>query len=391
MPLFVSRFTESAILIGLVPVLHTAGWQLPQLFIAGFVSRQERYKPLVLWFTIHERLPFLLMALIAWISPRISPQLVLMATFFALAWQGFGGGFTANPWQSMIARIIPSNQRGTFLGLQGSAVNIFFSFGAIISGLILVKYDSPLDFTLCFLIASGLLVFSFISVAFTVEQPGEKQLNFTSQINLYRNLIYVLKNDLNFSWFLVARIFTQFASMASAFYIIYIVRHFQINESTAGIMTAVLAGTQIAANPIMGWLGDRWGNRIILAFGAISLSLSALTAIFAPTIAWFYLVFFLLGINNVALWTIVMSFTMEFGSDSSLPTYIGLANTLVAPSAIVAPLLGGWLADLAGFKVTFGVSALFGLLTCLIYFILVKNPSKTDQDPTTLPEMPSLA
>jgi hypothetical protein len=45
--------------------------------------------------------------------------------------------------------------------------------------------------------------------------------------------------------------------MASAFYIIYLVRQFQVSESSH-LMTAVLAGSQIAANPILGWLGDRW-------------------------------------------------------------------------------------------------------------------------------------
>lgn len=374
-PLFISRFTDSAILIGLVPVLHTAGWQLPQLFIANYVSRQKFYKPLVLRFTLHERLPFLMMAVIAWISPRISPDLVLLGTFVALAWQGFGGGFTANPWQSMVARIIPSNQKGTFLGLQGSAVNILFSVGAVFSGIILVNYSSPLDFTLCFLIACFFMIFSYIAVALTVEKPGEDQPAFTSQINLIDSLITTLKNDANFSWFLIGRFLTQFATMASAFYIIYVVREFQISESTAGVMTAVLAGTQIIANPLLGWLGDRLGNRLMLVFGVTAATLSALMAFFASSIFWFYPVFILIGISNVAVWTIVMSITMEFGSDKELPTYIGLANTLVAPGAILAPLFGGWLADQAGYKTTFLVSAAFGVLTLLIYTVLMKNPA----------------
>jgi MFS family permease len=377
LPLFVSRFTDSAILIGLVPVLHSAGWQLPQLFIADYVSRQSMYKPLVLRFTIHERLPFLLLALVAWISPKISSSLVLLATFFALAWQGFGGGFTANPWQSMVARIIPANQRGTFLGLQGAAINVLFSVGAVVSGFILVSYDSPLDFTLCFLIASGLLVFSYISLALTVEEPGPEQPGFANQWRLLENLGSVLKKDRNFSWFLTGRLLTQFATMASAFYIIYTVRQFQINESTAGWMTAILSGTQIVANPILGWLGDRWGNRLMLTLGVLSVTLSAILALLAPTIAWFYLVFFLLGISNVAVWTIAMSITMEFGNENQLPTYIGLANTLVAPGAILAPLFGGWLADLAGFKVMFGVSAVFGLITTLIFLVPLKDPRKS--------------
>src|SRR5512137_2261834 len=64
-PLFVSQMTDSALLIGLIPAIHAVGWQLPQLFMAGAVSRLRRYKPMVMWLTIHERLPFLGLVLIA--------------------------------------------------------------------------------------------------------------------------------------------------------------------------------------------------------------------------------------------------------------------------------------------------------------------------------------
>jgi hypothetical protein len=57
-PLFVSTLTDSAILIGLIPAIHVVGWQLPQLFTAHRVAQQKRYKPMVMFFTIHERLPF---------------------------------------------------------------------------------------------------------------------------------------------------------------------------------------------------------------------------------------------------------------------------------------------------------------------------------------------
>jgi hypothetical protein len=117
-PLFISRFTDSAILIGLVPVLHTAGFQLPQLFTADLVSRQAQHKKLTLFFTVHERLPFLLMAGIAWISPHISPSWVL-GLFCDVGLAGFGR-FTANPGKAWLLNSSRRNN-GTFLGLQGSA------------------------------------------------------------------------------------------------------------------------------------------------------------------------------------------------------------------------------------------------------------------------------
>jgi MFS family permease len=89
-PLFVSTLTDSAILIGLIPAIHSVGWQLPQLLIANHVARQRRYLPMTLLMTVHERLPFLGMAAVAFFLPSLGPRLALL--FAMLIWQGLGGG-----------------------------------------------------------------------------------------------------------------------------------------------------------------------------------------------------------------------------------------------------------------------------------------------------------
>src|SRR4030067_3388810 len=76
-PLFVSQFTDSAILIGLIPAIHVVGWQLPQIFTAQWVSQQKRYKPMVMFFTINERLPFLGLAAVTWFIPHLRPKAAL--------------------------------------------------------------------------------------------------------------------------------------------------------------------------------------------------------------------------------------------------------------------------------------------------------------------------
>src|SRR5512146_893063 len=48
-PLFVNHLTSSALLIGLIPAIHNIGWQLPQLLMAGWMTRFRRYKALTLW------------------------------------------------------------------------------------------------------------------------------------------------------------------------------------------------------------------------------------------------------------------------------------------------------------------------------------------------------
>ena len=80
-PLFVSRMTNSALLIGLIPAIHAVGWQLPQLFMANSVSRLRRYKPMVMLMTINERLPYLGLALVAWFLVSLGVKAALILTF----------------------------------------------------------------------------------------------------------------------------------------------------------------------------------------------------------------------------------------------------------------------------------------------------------------------
>src|SRR5829696_2223242 len=169
LPLFVSSMTSSATLIGLVPAIHGAGWLLPQLFTAGHTSRLRRYKRTVLKMSIHERIPFLGFAMVALLLPKIGLQAGLVVTFLLLTWQGLGGGFTANPWTSMISKIIPPENRGTFFGVQASVANLFISSSAIAAGYVLHAYQPHLNFAICFFIAVLFFTISWFALAMTRE------------------------------------------------------------------------------------------------------------------------------------------------------------------------------------------------------------------------------
>ena len=374
LPLFVSTMTDSAILIGLIPAIHSVGWQLPQLLTADRVARQKRYKPMVLVMTIQERLPFLGLVAVAWFLPQIGNPLGIILTFGLLIWQGLGGGFTATAWQSLIGKIIPSDRRGTFYGAQSAAANLLASISALLAGYILENLPSPQDFALCFLLASVVMGISWYFLAQTREPESEPINLFSNQGAFWINLGVILKRDRNFRWFLVARMLSQMAVMAFAFYTVYAVRHHGMSEVGVGLMTGVLLGTQIAANPIMGWIGDRWSHRSVMEIGILSAVLSALLAWLAPSPGWFYLAFVMAGIANVANWTIGLAMILEFGNEPDRPAYIGLANTLVAPATFLAPLLGGWLADFAGYPAAFVTSAFGGLATLVVLQIFVRDP-----------------
>lgn len=373
-PLFVSQMTDSAILIGLIPAIHSVGWQLPQLLTASWVSRMKRYKPAVLMMTIHERIPFFGLAAVAWFFLGKNNSLALTLTFILLIWQGIGGGLTANPWQSMMAKIIPARHQGSFFGGQAALANLASSISAILAGLILSKLNSPQDFTWLFLLAGISLSISLGIIALTREPEDMEKVNHQKKDPFWLGTRTIWRRDGNFRGFLLSRVMMQFATMGYAFYIVYCTRYLDMDMLTAGVITSVLMVTQIAANPVMGWLGDRLGHHTMLKVGILASVFSGVLAWWATSLIWFYLVMFLAGISIVAVWTTSLTMSVQYGTEAHRPTYIGMANTLIAPATLLAPIFGGWLADAISYQTTFLASAGFGLVTLIILQAFVKNP-----------------
>jgi MFS family permease len=357
-----------------VPAIHSAGWLFPQLFTANYTARLRRFKRTVLLSTIHERIPFLGFALVALLLPRIGVQAGLIITFFFLTWQGLGGGFTANPWTSMISKIIPPDARGTFFGTQAAIANLLISVSAIGAGYLLNLYQSPFDFTICFLIACLFFTYSWFALSLTREPADHEKVIEESPLPFWHGAGRILKRDRNFNWFLSARFLSQFATMGFAFYIVYALRRFHMDAVTAGYLTATLTIAQTIANAGMGWLGDRVGHRLMVIIGAGTATLSSLLAWLAPSLAWFFPIFVLTGFSNVSIWTNGMTMTVDFSGEEERPFYIGLAQTLTAPATIIAPLIGGRIADTQGFVSTFAWSAILSVVVLIILIFFVKEP-----------------
>jgi MFS family permease len=373
-PLFVSHLTHSALLIGLVPAIHNIGWQLPQLMTAGWMSRVRRYKPLMLWMTIHERVPYLGLAVVAFCLPLLSTTGALILTFLMLIWQGIGAGLAANPWMSMVSKVMPAELHGTFFGTQSAAFNAMGGISAVIAGLILDRLAIPTNYSLCFLLTFLSMVVSYAFLSMTREPEGvQPEAEHTTAY--LRKSLEIWRAEPNFRAFIGVRILSQFAAMGFGFYVIYAVRQFHMSDAAAGVMVAILLIGQVVLSPLMGRWGDMWSHRGMMIIGALGAALSALLAWRATSASWFYVIFLLEALATVAIWTVPIALSVSFAkSDAERPLYIGMSNTLSTPATIIAPVIGGWLADAGGFEITFALSAICGLLMAAALWFMMKEP-----------------
>lgn len=380
LPLFISQLTDSPILIGLPAAIHSVGWQLPQLLTAGRVRRLSRYKPMVLVMTIHERLPFLGLALLAWFLPGLGRVTALVLAFALLIWQGLGGGWTATVWQSMIGKIIPVSWRGGFFGAQSSAANLLASVTAVAAGQILEQYESPYDFALCFLLAFAGMGLSFVFLASTREREHVPVVSGEVQARLRDDVRRILSSDPVFQRFLLIRMIFQLGIAAFAFYAVYVVGELGVSVGLAGWMTGVLIFGEVIVNPLLGALGDRRSHELVLLLGAFAGFLSSLLAGWLVSIPVWFAIFALAGVAFVVSWTTTMVLSLGFGTAAEQAAYVGMSNTFIAPVTLAAPFLAGWCIQSFGYQTMFQASALVFLIGALLSLSMLRLQSSTEPD-----------
>lgn len=375
MPLLVSQLTTSKLAIGLIPAILSLGFLLPQLLTANFTEGLRRKLPFVMLISgPGERGPYLVIGLVVWWLAVPHPTLTLALFFILLAVAAASAGVATPAWADLIAKVIPLQRRGLWAGTAYGLGAILGMGGAALAGAMLGGFPFSKNFALCFLGAAVAQVFSWIGLALNREPAGQIVKPRVTLGDYFRQLPRVLRQDANYVHYLISRSIANLGGMAAGFLMVYGVGRFGFSGAEVAIVTAILAGSQAVLNPLWGLLGDRLGNKAVLAGTAFSMLLATASAMVASSPIGLYVAFGLLGAARAADSVGSMNIAMEFGAPEDRPTYIGLTNTLLAPAATLAPIIGGVLATLAGYRGMFGVAMALAALGGLMMLLWVREP-----------------
>jgi MFS family permease len=375
LPLLVSMLTTTKLAIGLIPAIDSLGFLLPQLFTANYAEGLRRKLPFIApWAFWGERIPYLFMALAVWGLATPAPALTVLIFFILLAIASGSGGVTTPAWYDLIAKVIPANRRGTWSGVSFGLGALLAVVGAALAGRVLAAWSFPDNFAICFLLAFLAMMVSYVGLMLNREPDSETIKTGTPLVAYLKQLPEVLRRDRNYLHFLIARSVGILGAMASGFYIVYGSERWGISGVEVGIMTAVLTGSQAVMNLAWGLIADRLGHKIVLSLGAVSLALAAVAASLVASPEWLWVTFALLGASLAAGTVSNLNIILEFCAPEDRPTYIGLTNTLLAPVAVLSPILGGALATLAGYQGLFVLAAACGAGAAVLMAVWVREP-----------------
>ncbi len=373
--IYVTHFTQNPLLIGLISVISTAGYLLPQLFTANLVERAplKKFFPFVLGF-FFERIPVFLLAPAVFLLAVRYPSQALWAFFLLFAWQTFGAGLLMVGWQDMIAKIIPVQSRGRFFGLSNFIGNSAGILGAGAVSWLLAQNEFPWGFIWSFCIASVFIFISWVFLGLTREPPTLSPKPVISHREYFKALPAVLRSNLNFQRYLLTQIISSFGAMAAGFLLVYAMQRWPMSDGQAATYGVTLLIGQSLANLFLGFLADRKGHKLVLEISILANIFCFILALFAPSALWFYAIFILRGVTLAGNFISGLSLPLEFSEPQDRPTYIGLASTLPGAAGAISPFLAGILAGLIGYPWLFAITAALAILAFGMMKWLVRDP-----------------
>ncbi len=372
MPVFAASLTDSPLLIGLIPAIVNFGWFLPQMFMSGYVSRLKRKLPFTRKMAMVERVPYLLMPLMALMVMRVERSTAVAILFLIMIMRGFGSGMVALPWQEVLASVIPISHRARFFGVSRVFAQFIGVLGSAIAAVILARIPYPNNYALIFSIAVAAQWISFAiysqnrepqtdSPPSDSDTPGQKQR--IIDFNLFGA---ILKRDKNFRYYLVSRSIMFLGNMGSSFLAVYGIQRYNLTDSQAAVFTGLLFISGIFGYSVGGLIGDKTGPKRIVIIAVLIWAVGLMVAIFSPVIWIYYIVFLFYGLYTAGMILGDSILVMELGDEASRPTYLGMARTLTGVFVLIAPILAGWLVESFGYDVMFAVSVGLSILGALL-------------------------
>ena len=360
-PALLARLGGTNIEIGMVSVLTYVGLYIPQLFAARYVEALPWKKPWSISFGTAQRFVVLLMGLLVLFFGGSGSPWILAIFLFLFFMNSVIAGVTTPGWFDMFAKLTSPKKRGRLVGIRNSLGGLGAFIGGFVLTWLLATFAFPVNYAVGFFIAFVLQMASIVIQARFIEKdpsPVGEVRKLSSYLN---ELPALLRQNKQFTKFLIASAFLIIAMVPSGFFTVYVLRDFHAGESIVGQYTLAMVAIQVVSAVAIGFITDRWGNKISLLITSASMLLASSWAMVAPSPGWFTLVYVFFGITLGAEMMVRFNMAIEYCPPQLRSMFIGLMNTILAPFYL-AGLAGGFLSDLVGYKGVF----LFGIVASLI-------------------------
>ena len=332
--------------LGLIGAMPFAG-PLFQ-FIGAFLEERlgDRRRITVISSTI-SRLLWAVMAALPFItilgSAKIPLFLMLLLVSQALI------GVTTNAWTSWMSDLVPPRRRGSYFGLRNTICSVSAMITTWLAGIGLDYYQAIGNERVGYALIFGVAVLCAMAASFVLCRQPEPRVS-RQRVPMRSLFNAPLRNPFFRSFSLAATGWAMVTGVASPFFNAYGIQTLHLSFTTLALFGVATSAMGLVAQPFVGRMQDRYGNRKVLVISAFLTALLPWGWLLStPT---FLLPVWLLSIFAGAFWPGItqglMNILMERAPAEGRGAYVATYGTITGAGTCLAGVLGGVVASALG-------------------------------------------
>jgi MFS family permease len=345
LPLFMRHLGASSFLVGLVPMLSSAGVAVSSLLAYSLTAHRQRKKTAVVVVHVVTSLPLLffgLLLLFTGFSPSTLALFLCAYAAFSLA-----VGLILPVWQNYIVKIFSDKRTGPAMGTMMIAQSAARLAGSLFLARVVEVYSfSARGAGMVFTLMGTLFLLGSFPFILTVEEagrhsPGRSALprHLSSIRRLFANRAYLAFLATELEYFALAGVI--------AFYANYATELCGVSPAVAsGLFAALGCSGGVLVNGILGW-----GNLLSLRGKYVltkSLAVSGVLLMAFHSALWvFLLTSFLMGVSRGTRSMVFAPAVKRLSGQADATLYFSFAPILLLPLSTGLPLANGAFLDAA--------------------------------------------
>ena len=326
-----------------------------QLLSIWLVRQYRNRRGIAVVCALFARFPLLLIGALPLLFPSAA---TVQALIFFLLFFYFFGSIAGPTWNSWMKDLVPENILGVYFSHRSRLMQTLNVIMSLLVALTIdfVKKNYPgaeLTTYACMFIAGGMVG---LCSAYFLSRTPEPQSSLANE-----HILKLLKKPLqnvNFRNLLVFNCFWVFAiNMATPFFVVYMMKSIGLPLSYIigfGILAQL---SSILSLKLWGRYADNYSNKTIIAIGAplyivciVSWCFVGQSANFLTNIILLSIINIITGFSTAGINLSLTNIGLKLAPKEDALVYLSAKNIITAFFSSIAPVVGGWLADLFGDK-----------------------------------------
>ena len=310
----------------------------------------------------------------------VSENLIFIAVLAIMLLVGVGPSLYHPPAIGALSRRFP-DRRGFAISLHGTGGSVGEVGGPLLAGVVLLgwlamSWDSVLVYSLFPALVCAVAIWLFLR-----NVPGGEMQAVGSVREYFASLLLLLRRRALYVLVIVTALRSVGQSSVMIFLPVYLREELDFSTSKVAIYLSLAQVVGIVAQPVMGYLADRFGYKPVLVPSMLIMSLLAMVLGFADhepffwEISWLVVTIMAMGTVLYALHAIFIAAAIEAAEGAVQSTVVSLVYG-ASFIGTLSPVIAGVIWDNYGVEATFVYGGALVMLGTLVLTFMLRLPSR---------------